>query len=217
MLPLKFQIMTSIPESNAIDNQQNESLIFHPKNIILFLTLAGLTMLFLSLSFAYVYTRTLSKLPPLQLPWLFYVNTLVLLASSYTLLQSKQAYLEDMTGRYQQTLYITISLSFLFLVLQGIAWYSLFNQNIMIQSDNSAGYLYVISGLHFFHVVAGLPFLIYFSIQAKKYMIEPVSVLVYFSDPHKRLNLKLISIYWHFLDILWVYLMVFFVINKMIA
>lgn len=209
--------MTSIPESNAIDNQQNESLIFHPKNIILFLTLAGLTMLFLSLSFAYVYTRTLSKLPPLQLPWLFYVNTLVLLASSYTLLQSKQAYLEDMTGRYQQTLYITISLSFLFLVLQGIAWYSLFNQNIMIQSDNSAGYLYVISGLHFFHVVAGLPFLIYFSIQAKKYMIEPVSVLVYFSDPHKRLNLKLISIYWHFLDILWVYLMVFFVINKMIA
>lgn len=209
--------MTSIPEINAIDNQQNESLIFHPKNIILFLTLAGLTMLFLSLSFAYVYTRTLSKLPPLQLPWLFYVNTLVLLASSYTLLQSKQAYLEDMTGRYQQTLYITISLSFLFLVLQGIAWYSLFNQNIMIQSDNSAGYLYVISGLHFFHVVAGLPFLIYFSIQAKKYMIEPVSVLVYFSDPHKRLNLKLISIYWHFLDILWVYLMVFFVINKMIA
>lgn len=209
--------MTSIPESNAIDNQQNESLIFHPKNIILFLTLAGLTMLFLSLSFAYVYTRTLSKLPPLQLPWLFYVNTLVLLASSYTLLQTKQAYLEDMTGRYQQTLYITISLSFLFLVLQGIAWYSLFNQNIMIQSDNSAGYLYVISGLHFFHVVAGLPFLIYFSIQAKKYMIEPVSVLVYFSDPHKRLNLKLISIYWHFLDILWVYLMVFFVINKMIA
>lgn len=209
--------MSPTPESNAVDNQQNESLIFHPKNIILFLTLAGLTMLFLSLSFAYVYTRTLSKLPPLQLPWLFYVNTLVLLASSYTLWQSKQAYLEDMTGRYQQTLYITISLSLLFLVLQGIAWYSLFNQNIMIQSDNSAGYLYVISGLHFFHVVAGLPFLIYFSLQAKKYMIEPVSVLVYFSDPHKRLNLRLISIYWHFLDILWVYLMVFFVINKMIA
>ena len=209
--------MTSLPQNNELDNQQNESLIFHPKNIILFLTLAGLTMLFLSLSFAYVYTRTLSKLPPLQLPWLFYVNTLVLLASSYTLWQSKKAYLEDRTDRYQQTLYITITLSFLFLILQGIAWYSLFNQNIMIQTDNSAGYLYVISGLHFSHVVAGLPFLIYFSIEAKKYMIEPVSVLVYFSDPHKRLNLRLISIYWHFLDILWVYLMVFFVINKMIA
>ncbi|MDP4579086.1 MAG: cytochrome c oxidase subunit 3 [Saprospiraceae bacterium] len=209
--------MTSLPQNNELDNQQNASLIFHPKNIILFLTLAGLTMLFLSLSFAYVYTRTLSKLPPLQLPWLFYVNTFVLLASSYTLWQSKKAYLEDRTDRYQQTLYITITLSFLFLVLQGIAWYSLFNQNIMIQTDNSAGYLYVISGLHFFHVVAGLPFLIYFSFQAKKYMIEPVSVLVYFSDPHKRLNLRLISIYWHFLDILWVYLMVFFIINKIIA
>jgi cytochrome c oxidase subunit 3 len=209
--------MTNSPQNKTLDNQQNESLMFHPKNIILFLTLAGLTMLFLSLSFSYVYTRTLSKLPPLQLPWLFYVNTLVLLASSYTLWQSKKAYLDDRTDRYQQSLYITIALSFLFLVLQGIAWYSLFKQNIMIQTDNSAGYLYVISGLHFFHVVAGLPFLIYFSMEAKKYMVEPVSVLVYFSDPHKRLNLRLISIYWHFLDILWVYLMIFFVINKMIA
>ena len=199
------------------ENNQDEALIFHPKSIILFLTLAGLTMLFLSLSFSYVYTRTLSKLPPLQLPLLFYVNTLVLLGSSYTLWQSKKAYLEDRTDKYQQTLYITIFLSLTFLVLQGFAWYSLFSKNIMIQSDNSAGYLYVISGLHFFHVVAGLPFLVYFSIQAKKYMVEPVSVLVYFSDPHKRLNLRLISIYWHFLDILWIYLMIFFLINKMIA
>jgi cytochrome c oxidase subunit 3 len=199
------------------ENNQDGALIFHPKSIILFLTLAGLTMLFLSLSFSYVYTRTLSKLPPLQLPLLFYVNTLVLLGSSYTLWQSKKAYLEDRTDKYQQTLYITIFLSLTFLVLQGFAWYSLFSKNIMIQSDNSAGYLYVISGLHFFHVVAGLPVLVYFSIQAKKYMVEPVSVLVYFSDPHKRLNLRLISIYWHFLDILWIYLMIFFLINKMIA
>jgi cytochrome c oxidase subunit 3 len=199
------------------ENNQDGALIFHPKSIILFLTLAGLTMLFLSLSFSYVYTRTLSKLPPLQLPLLFYVNTLVLLGSSYTLWQSKKAYLEDRTNKYQQTLYITIFLSLTFLVLQGFAWYSLFSKNIMIQSDNSAGYLYVISGLHFFHVVAGLPFLVYFIIQAKKYMVEPVSVLVYFSDPHKRLNLRLISIYWHFLDILWIYLMIFFLINKMIA
>ncbi len=199
------------------ENNQTESFVFHPKNILLFLTLAGLSMLFLSLSFAYVYTRSLSKLPPLQLPWLCYVNTLVLLGSSYSLWQSKKAYLEDRTDKYQVNLYITILLSLIFLVLQVIAWYSLFSKNIMIQTDNSAGYLYVISGLHFFHVVAGLPFLFYFIIQARKYMIEPVSVLVYFSDPHKRLNLRLISIYWHFLDILWIYLMIFFFINKMIA
>ncbi|MFM7090637.1 MAG: heme-copper oxidase subunit III [Bacteroidota bacterium] len=206
----------NVNKGNDAPNQE-DTFVFHPKNILLFLTLAGLTMLFLSLSFAYVYTRSLSKLPPLQLPWLFYVNTLVLLGSSYTLWQSKKAYLEDRTDKYQLTLYVTIILSIIFLILQGIAWYSLFSRQITIQSDNTAGYLYVISGLHFLHVVAGLPFLIYFSIQAKKYMIEPVSVLVYFSDPHKRLNLRLISIYWHFLDILWIYLMVFFVLNKMIA
>ena len=50
----------------------------------------------------------------------------------------------------------------------------------------------------------------YFIYQARYHMKEPVSVLVYFSDPEKRLNLRLLGIYWHFLDVLWIYLVVFF-------
>ena len=44
-------------------------------------------------------------------------------------------------------------------------------------------------------------------------MKEPVSVLVYFSDPEKRLKLRLLTIYWHFLDGLWIYLVLFFWVN----
>ena len=96
-----------------------------------------------------------------------------------------------------------------------MCWQQLVNQNIFLASNNMASYLYLISGLHFLHVIAGLPFLILFYVVARKRMKEPVSVLVYFSDPEKRLKLRLLTRYWHYLDGLWIYLVLFFLINRL--
>jgi cytochrome c oxidase subunit 3 len=63
------------------------------------------------------------------------------------------------------------------------------------------------------HVIAGLPFLVMFYRTACKRMVDPVTVLVYFSDPEKRLKLRLLTVYWHFLDGLWIYLVLFLGIN----
>ena len=191
-------------------------LAFHPKNIILVLLLMGLSTIFIALSLAYVYNRVNQHLPPLRLPILFLFNTLILLGSSTTMVWAKKSYLDDHTENYQRALWFTLVLSLLFMVAQAIAWYMLFSDGVLMSSDNSAGYLYVISGLHFAHVIAGLPFLGYFIHQARYHMKEPVSVLVYFSDPEKRLNLRLLGIYWHFLDVLWIYLIIFFYINYFI-
>lgn len=193
--------------------QEYQNLAFHPRNVILFLVLIGITGLFLSLSAAFVYTRVQSDLPPIQLPPLFLFNTVILLGSSATMIWAKRMYLADNTEKYQQALMATMALSILFMIAQVFAWRSLFDQEIFINSDNSASYLYVISGLHFAHVIAGLPFLGSFLWKAKKQMKEPVSVLVYFSDPEKRLKLRLLTIYWHFLDALWIYLVLFFYVN----
>ena len=194
----------------------HDNFAFHPKNIYLSLLLFSLSMLFLAMTAAFVYTRVQSDLPPIRLPILFYLNTIILLGSSYTMVQAKQAYLADNTARYQQMLWYTFYLSLFFMTMQIVAWYQLFSQQIYINSDNSAGYLYVISALHFAHVIGGLPFLGVFLYRARKYMREPVSVLVYFSDPDKRLNLRLLTIYWHFLDGLWIYLVLFFLINQVL-
>jgi cytochrome c oxidase subunit III len=191
-------------------------LAFHPKNIILTLLLIGLSTIFVALSLAYVYNRVNQHLPPLRLPILFLFNTLILLGSSAAMVWAKKSYLEDHTDNYQKALWLTLGLSLLFMVAQAVAWYTLFSDGVLMSSDNSAGYLYVISGLHFAHVIAGLPFLGIFIYQARYRMKEPVSVLVYFSDPEKRLSLRLLSIYWHFLDGLWIYLIIFFYVNYFI-
>ncbi len=195
--------------------QENEyqSMIFHPYNILMCLLLAGLSIIFIALSVSYVYSRTQNHLPPIRIPLLFVFNTLILIASSYTLVGAKRAYEADETSLYKQMLGFTFLLSIVFMLMQGVAWYQLFQDNIAISTSNASGYIYAISILHFFHVVAGLPFLGGFLWVAYKRMKEPVSVLVYFSDPEKKLKLRLLTLYWHFLDILWVYLVLFFAIN----
>ncbi len=188
---------------------------FHPYNILMTLVLMGITMLFIAFSAAYIYTRFQSNVPTIEVPNIFILNTFVLLASSFTIRWANQSYQKDDTKKYQTALLVTIVLTCLFMVLQMIGWQDLIHQEILLASSNMASYLYVISGLHFMHVIAGLPFLILFYRAALKKMKEPVSVLVYFSDPEKRLKLKLLTFYWHFLDALWIYLILFFLINRL--
>lgn len=193
-----------------------DNLAFHPYNVMLTLVLFAVSALFLGLTIAFVYTRVDNGMGPVKLPWLFAFSTVLLLSSSYSILLAKKAYLSDETKRYQGFLAWTIGLTVCFLGMQIIAWSQLFGENVFPASDNSAGYLYLLSGLHFLHVIAGLPFLSLFLIRSKKIMVDPVTVLVYFSDPEKRLRLRLLSIYWHFLDFLWVFLVLFLLVNQLI-
>jgi cytochrome c oxidase subunit 3 len=194
-------------------NSKSDEFLFHPKNVMLFILLFGLTFLFLALTVAYVYIRVTNGVPAVQVPFLFVANTLILLASSWTMVRAKRCYVADNTTGYQQNLRYTIVLSLLFTALQAVAWWWLFQNNIHLNSSTTTGFLYVISFVHLAHVLAGLPFLFLFYRTAKKRMVDPVTVLVYFSDPEKRLRLRLLTIYWHFLDGLWIYLVLFFALN----
>lgn len=187
-----------------------------PAVIVMALVLIGITIMFLSCTVAYTYTRIEHGIDPIKIPGIFVFNTLILLASSFSLRWSQKAYKKDATADYKSALLSTLFLSLMFLLSQAYGWKLLFEQNIAINSGNGASYLYLISGLHFLHVILGLPFLAWFYLDARKKMVEPVSVLIYYSDPSKRLTLKLITWYWHFLDILWIYLVIFFVINSLI-
>ncbi len=194
-----------------------DNFVFHPYNVMLLLVLFAISALFLTLAVAFIYTRVQSGVEAVKIPLLFGVNTLFLLGGSYALLRAKRAFQKDEVGTYQRALQVTFWLTLVFLVMQLAAWNQLFNQNIFLHTDNSAGFLYVLSFTHFAHVIVGLPFLLLFIRQAKWRMREPVTVLVYFSDPENKLKLRLLSIYWHFLDGLWIFLVLFLLVNQFIA
>jgi cytochrome c oxidase subunit III len=193
------------------------SLRTHPYSIMMYLFLAGLTMIFVGLSFAYMYTRVQTGEPPIQMPLLFLINTVVLYGSSWFLRRAKMMYEADDTEGYQKSLLATVLVIFLFMILQYIGWEMLKADNPNIfKGGNMSAYIYAISVVHVFHILFGLPFFLLFLYRAYTKMLDPVTVLVYFADPVKQLELRLLSRYWHFLDYLWIYLMVFFWANYFI-
>ena len=196
--------------------RDERNFLIHPQQIIVYLLLAGITALFLGFSFSYLYNRIQTGMEPVNLPPLFYFNTLLLIASSLILMKAKRYYLDDDTLKYQIMLVIAFVLTLFFLAFQILAWKQLLDNNISLTHNNLASYMYLISGLHFAHVVGGLPFLGYFIWQSHKHMKEPVTVLIYFSDPAKKRKLNLLTTYWHFLDFLWIYLIIFFLANYLI-
>lgn len=198
-------------------NQQRQSFGIHPYKILIYLLIGAITALFLALSSAYLYTRFQHGMVPLSFPPIFLVNVLVLLASSYALMMAKQFYREDKTEKYKWSLLVTIALTLIFIVGQIYGWRSMLSDHIAVNEHTGASYLYLISGVHLAHVLGGLPFLIMFYITAVRKMVEPVSVLLYFTDPEKRMKLHLLTIYWHFLDILWIYLVIFFAANFLLG
>ena len=197
------------------NNKERSSVGLPLEKIGLFLLLLSLTMLFMAFSIGYVFTRSQNSADGVYLPPIFIVNSFILLASSYFINKANKSYKEDDTKGYQKALSITMLLTILFMGAQVIGWVyfksSLIGENI----GNGVNYLYAISGLHFAHIIGGVPFLSVFLYNAYKKMQEPMTVLLYFSDPVKQMRLQLLTIYWHFLDGLWLFLVLFFLLNML--
>ena len=78
-----------------------KKLRLHPNKILLTLVLVGITMLFLAMSISYIYQRVTGGISAIQLPYIFLVNAILLMGSSYTLHKAKKAYLNDDTEDYK--------------------------------------------------------------------------------------------------------------------
>jgi len=186
------------------------------EKIGLFLLLISLSMLFIAFSIGYVFTRNQIGSDGVYLPPIFILNSFILFASSWSIHNANKAYKADDTEGYQKALTLTLMLTILFMGAQVVAWFYFRETLIGDNIGNGANYLYAISGLHFAHIIGGLPFLLVFLYNAYNKMREPMTVLLYFSDPLKRMRLQLLTIYWHFLDGLWIFLVLFFLINMML-
>lgn len=197
-------------------NKERSTVGLPLEKVGLFLLLLSLTMLFMAFSIGYVFTRSQNSADGVYLPPIFIVNSFILLASSYFMNNANKAYKDDNTKGYQKALTITMLLTILFMVAQVIGW--VYFKALLIGENigNGANYLYAISGLHFAHIIGGIPFLSIFLYNAYKKMQEPMTVLLYFSDPVKRMRLQLLTIYWHFLDGLWIFLVLFFFLNRLL-
>jgi cytochrome c oxidase subunit III len=134
------------------------------------------------------------------LPSVLYLNTVVLLASSVTLEVSRRrvaAFMGGLRGSVPSParwLYITLSLGLLFVAGQYIAWRQLSAQGLYLATNPSSSFFYVFTAAHALHLLGGLGGLVRVIHKLNKFAL-------------RRSTLDATSHYWHFMDVLWVYLL----------
>jgi cytochrome c oxidase subunit III len=187
----------------------------HPSSLMMVLILSGIATLFGALSLAYIYSRAGMGMFSISVPWLFILNTFILASTGVCIEQFKKHYQRRQEKQTLQWGFLTLGTTALFLCMQGIAWYHLLTVKITPGTSGGYGYLYAISILHFLHVAAGIPFLIriIFPLTAA-YRQGNASLL--FIDDHVRRKLRHTVWYWHFIDVVWILLMVVFLISSLI-
>lgn len=133
-----------------------------------------------------------------RVPPLLYFNTLVLLASSFTLEISRRALKRESAKLFALWLYVTTGLGIAFIAGQLIAWRELATQGIYITTNPSSGFLYVLTAAHGLHLLGGILGLLYLVLTRRR-------IIFY---PRKRIAVDITATYWHFMDGLWIYLLV---------
>src|SRR5690606_12340060 len=162
-----------------------------------FILFAGLTSAFI------VYTAgNPNRGIKVILPQLFIYSTAVIILSSITLHMAYYYAKRLKLGKQKLYLAATIVLGILFFIMQLGAWQTLIDQGVYFVNQNaSQSFIYVFTGMHLLHILAGLVMVINSYAGAVKRI-------------HKLKNifrLEVTSIFWHFIDILWIYLYFFLI------
>ena len=182
--------------------EQNKRI--HPHKFTLWVGLASIVMMFAGFTSAYIIKRNLANWVTFDLPVVFWYSTAVIIISSITVFLAQKAFKSREMLNYKNLVVATLILGILFIVLQIIWFKQLWAKGITLQANVSFSFLYVIVGLHALHVLGGIIALLVmfakaFSTKVRNYNIVPVEV---------------ISTYWHFVDFLWIYLLIFLILIR---
>jgi cytochrome c oxidase subunit III len=173
-----------------------------PASTGIWVALAGITMTFAAFTSALVVRQGgAPDWKHIPVPPILYLNTLIIIASSVTLEIARRRIASFMGGASSREesparwLYLTLSLGLLFVAGQTFAWMQLRSHGFTLATNISYSFFYVLTVAHALHLLGGLGGL------ARVIRMFSHHVL-------KRSTLDATSRYWHFMGVLWVYLLV---------
>jgi cytochrome c oxidase subunit III len=171
-----------------------------PASTGIWVGLAAITMTFAAFTSALIVRQGTAPLVHIALPPVLYLNTLLIIASSVSLEVGRRQVASFMGGVRDQTasparwLYVTLLLGLLFVAGQTFAWMQLKSQGFGLATNISYSFFYVLTVAHALHVFGGLGGLVRVIVKLNR------SVL-------RRSTLDATSRYWHFMAVLWLYLL----------
>jgi len=176
----------------------------HPHKFTLWVGIGSILMMFAGLTSAYIVKRNQAGWTSFELPTIFWYSTAVIALSSFSLWMALRSFRERSMSRYRLLMAATLVLGVLFIAMQIIGFRQLWLNGQTLKSSVAYSFLYVIVGLHAAHVLGGVIALLVMALKAFSSKVRNYSAV----------PVELISTYWHFVDILWIYLLIFLLMIK---
>jgi cytochrome c oxidase subunit III len=132
-----------------------------------------------------------------------YLNTLILLSSSLTLEISRRSLKAGLGGRFARWLYATVVLGVAFVACQLLVWRQLAARGVYLATNPSSSFFYLLTAAHGVHLLGGIVALFYLVFRARSIA----------AAPRRPVSVDLTTIYWHFMDGLWVYILLLLMVR----
>ncbi len=187
----------------GITQESEKNKLARAKKMMLWFGIISMAMMFAGLTSAYVVSKSRPDwLTDFELPDAFYWSSLVIILSSVTLVLAKKSIASNNRKNGSIFLLTTLILGIVFVILQLQSFSEIISSGYYFTGSESTittSFIYVVVLTHLAHLAAGLIVLLVIIYNHFKQRYQPGQML----------GLELGATFWHFVDILWIYLFLF--------
>jgi cytochrome c oxidase subunit III len=191
----------------------------HPQKFAMWVAIGSLAMMFAGFTSGYMVRKGQDNWRYFHMPTIFWVSTVCILLSSLTIHLGIKAFKQRQISKYRMLMITTLVLGLLFGVFQAFGFYQLYHQpqvvnvsgaigqemkTVRVDGNPSESFLFIITGAHLLHIVGGIFALMIVLFKAYRKRVKE----------YNSTGLEIVATYWHFVDVLWIYLFVFFLANQ---
>lgn len=167
--------------------------------MLMYLYIISVIMIFAGLTSAYIVRKAEGNWRFYELPNIFWISTLMIVLSSITHHLALMAAKNNKITQISTFLILTLILGIGFAFTQFMGWQQLVAIKVHLVGNPSESFVYILTGMHLVHMIGAIIFLFWATIKSFKYHFHQNNIFA----------LDLCAKFWHFLDILWVYLFFF--------
>lgn len=187
---------------NGGGKRDDSAQAFSPKRhrLTMWIILAAVTMTFTALVSSYIALSSGSEWKPITIPRLLWLSTGLIIVSSVTFEVARRSLKWGDDAGYGRWLLLTFVFGMGFLVSQLLAWRRLVAQGVYLSSNNHSSFFYLLTGAHGVHLLGGLSALGYLLLKTRRWRRDASGGI------KRQATTDAVSLYWHFMDGLWIVL-----------
>ena len=179
----------------------------HPYRMLIYLGMFSSGLVFFFLATAFLISQSASNsLVQYQMPKSFIISSFMIIGSAFISAQIIPAFLEQNLKKTKRKLTYTLVLGILFTIFQFRGWQELAASGIDFTGLPSGSFLYILSGIHLFHLAGAMIYALILWLLLQNSEKDHVKSLVILTNPYEKMRLELFSLYWKFMDIVWLIL-----------